>query len=174
MWLNRLQLSVCEHSRVCIKLVQFSVPWWIHGTVKPSCSDGLTQDADCVTIVSVTQVPILTKTSFYQPVNELNLTMKVAVNRPWKQNGPQESWSAYLCKFGGSSLNRWWVMAWASSKWGKFGFSSKIWPWRSRSIASPPPPPPPHKKHKKNIGTLTKLLCTFCPNLVILAWTRGD
>ena len=26
-------------------------------------------------------------------------------------------------------------MAWASSKWGKFGFSSSIWPWRSRSIA---------------------------------------
>ena len=52
----------------------------------PSCSDGPTlQDADWVTIVSVTQVPILTQTRFYQPVNELNLTMKVAVNRPPKQ-----------------------------------------------------------------------------------------
>ena len=29
-----------------------------------------------------------------------------------------------LSKFGGSSFNRLWVMAWASSKWGKFGFSS--------------------------------------------------
>ena len=84
MWLNRLQLIVCEHSRVCIKWVQFSAPWWIHGTIKPSCSDGPTQDADFVTIVSVTQVPILTQTRFYQPVNELNLTMKVAVNRPSK------------------------------------------------------------------------------------------
>ena len=79
---------------VCIKLVQFSVPWWIHGTVKPSCNDGPTQDADCVTIVSVTQVPILTQTRFYQPVNELNLTMKVAVNRPRKQYRPQASWFA--------------------------------------------------------------------------------
>ena len=26
----------------------------------------------------------------------------------------------------------------------------------------------------KTIGTLTKLFCTFCPNLVVLAWTRGD
>ena len=40
-----------------------------------------------------------------------------------------------LSKFGGSNLNRWWVMAWASSKCGKFGISSEIWPWRSRSIA---------------------------------------
>ena len=49
----------------------------------PSCSDGpILQDADWVTIVSVTQVPILTQTRFYQPVNKLNLTMKVAVNRP--------------------------------------------------------------------------------------------
>ena len=63
----------------------------------PSCSDGPTlQDADCVTIVSVTQVPILTQTRFYQPVNELNLTMKVAVNRPPKQYRPQGSWFASL------------------------------------------------------------------------------
>ena len=26
----------------------------------------------------------------------------------------------------------------------------------------------------KTIGTLTKLFCTFCPNLVVLAWMRGD
>ena len=37
----------------------------------PSCSNGPTlQDADWVTILSVTQVPILTQTRFYQPVNE--------------------------------------------------------------------------------------------------------
>ena len=68
----------------------------------PSCSDGLTlQDADWVTIVSVTQVPILTQTRFYQLVNELNLTMKVAVNRPPKQYGPQASWFA-------SFVQIWW------------------------------------------------------------------
>ena len=39
-----------------------------------------TQSADWVTIVSVTQVPILTQTRFYEPVNELNLTMKGSVN----------------------------------------------------------------------------------------------
>ena len=38
-------------------------------------------------------------------------------------------------KFGGSGLNRHWVMVRTSSKWGKFWFSSWIWPWRSRSIA---------------------------------------
>ena len=53
--------------------------------LKPSSSEGLTQDADWVTIVSVTQVPILTQTRFYQPINELNLTMKVAVNRSPKE-----------------------------------------------------------------------------------------
>ena len=68
----------------------------------PSCSDGPTlQDADWVTIVSVTQVPILTQTRFYQPVNELNLTMKVAVNRPQKQYRPQGSWFA-------SFVQIWW------------------------------------------------------------------
>ena len=68
----------------------------------PSCSNGPTlQDADWVTIVSVTQVPILTQTRFYQPVNELNLTMKVAVNRPPKQYGPQASWFA-------SFIQIWW------------------------------------------------------------------
>ena len=68
----------------------------------PSCSDGLTlQVADWVTIVSVTQVPILTQTRFYQPVNELNLTMKVAVNRPPKQYRPQGSWFA-------SFVQIWW------------------------------------------------------------------
>ena len=30
------------------------------------------------------------------------------------------------------------------------------------------------QSHPKTIGTLTKLFCTFCPNLVVLAWTRGD
>ena len=68
----------------------------------PSCSDGPTlQDADWVTIVSVTQVPISTQTRFYQPVNELNLTMKVAVNRTPKQYGPQASWFA-------SFVQIWW------------------------------------------------------------------
>ena len=39
-------------------------------------------------------------------------------------------------KFGDPSLNGWGVMVWTSSKWGKFGLSSCIWPWRSRSITS--------------------------------------
>ena len=26
----------------------------------------------------------------------------------------------------------------------------------------------------KTIGTLTKFFCTFCPNLMVLAWTRDD
>ena len=38
----------------------------------PSCNDGPTlQDADWLTIVSVTQVPILTQTRFYQPVKRV-------------------------------------------------------------------------------------------------------
>ena len=38
-------------------------------------------------------------------------------------------------KFDDPSLNGWWVMVRTSSKWGKFGLSSQIWPWRSRSIS---------------------------------------
>ena len=37
-------------------------------------------------------------------------------------------------KFGNCNFNWWWVMAWTSSKWGKFWLWSSIWPWRSRSI----------------------------------------
>ena len=43
----------------------------------------------------------------------------------------------------------------------KFDFLSKIWPWRSRSIAP------------KTIGILTNVFCTSGPNLVILA-RMGD
>ena len=37
-------------------------------------------------------------------------------------------------KFGGPSLNGWWVIVRTSSKWGKFLLWSLIWPWKSRSI----------------------------------------
>ena len=50
-------------------------------------------------------------------------------------------------KFGDSSFNRWCVMGWKSSKWGKFGLLSQIWPWRSRSIA-------PQKNRVLNQGLL--------------------
>ena len=41
----------------------------------------------------------------------------------------------YFCsKFGNCNFNWWWVMAWTSSKWGKFWLWSSIWPWRSWSI----------------------------------------
>ena len=93
-----------------------------------------TQGADWVMIVSVTQVLFLTQTRLYQLVNHLKLTMKVAVNpppqkkkqkNPIKNNRDHKRVSLHLLyKFVGSSLNRWWVMAWTSSKWGKFGFSS--------------------------------------------------
>ena len=53
-------------------------------------------------------------------------------------------------------------MAWASSKSGKFGFQVKF------DLEGQGQSPP------KTIGTLTKLFCTFCPNLVVLAWTCGD
>ena len=43
--------------------------------------------------------------------------------------------------FGDSSLNGWQVIVRTSSKWDKFGLSSDIWPWRSRSIK------PPNKRH---------------------------
>ena len=40
----------------------------------------------------------------------------------------------FCSKFGNYNFNRWWVMAWTSSKWGKFWLRSSIWPWRSKSI----------------------------------------
>ena len=39
-------------------------------------------------------------------------------------------------KFGNPNLDRWWMMAWRSSKCGILLFLSWIWPWRSRSINS--------------------------------------
>ena len=66
-------------------------------------------DSDWMTIVSVTQVPILTQTRCYQPVKELNLTMKVSVNRPRKQYVPQASWFA-------SFVQIWWFVHFHSRK----------------------------------------------------------
>ena len=37
-------------------------------------------------------------------------------------------------KFGGPSLNRWWVIVRTSPKWSKFWLCSYIWPWGSRTI----------------------------------------
>ena len=65
-------------------------------------------------------------------------------------------------KFGGPSLNRWWVIVRTSSKWGKFWLWSYIWPWRSRSITP------------KTIGILTKVFYTYGTNLVILARTGPE
>ena len=60
MYFNRLR----KHSKLCIE-VQFSEMKWIHITINPSNRDGPTQGADLVIIASVTQVPILTQTTFY-------------------------------------------------------------------------------------------------------------
>ena len=40
----------------------------------------------------------------------------------------------FCSKFGNCNFNWWWVIAWTSSKWGKFWLRNSIWPWRSRSI----------------------------------------
>ena len=65
-------------------------------------------------------------------------------------------------KFGGPSLNGWWVIARTSSKWGKFWLWSDILPWRSGSITP------------KTIGILTKVFYTNGPHLVILHWTSDE
>ena len=62
LWLNRLQLSVCEHSSVCVQ-VSTILGEWLNETVKPSGSDGQTQGTGWVT--SVTQDPIVTQTRSY-------------------------------------------------------------------------------------------------------------
>ena len=36
------------------------------------------------------------------------------------------------------------------------------------------PPPPTKNKNKQTIGVLTKLICIFCPNLVVLTWRRDE
>ena len=48
-------------------------------------------------------------------------------------------------------------MAWTSSKWDGFWFSSSIWPWP-----------------QKNMGLLIKDFYTFGPILVILAWMSDE
>ena len=89
--------------------------------------------------------------------------MKVAVNRP-----PKTIWatSKLVCIFCPNLV----VLAW---------IDGELWHGQAQNVVnlafqvkfdlegqgqSPP----------KTIGTLTKLFCTFWPNLVVLAWTRGD
>ena len=65
-------------------------------------------------------------------------------------------------KFGDPSLNGWWIMVRTSSKWGKsltfkLNLTLKVKVDHTRA----------------QLGTLTKVFCTFGPNLVSLAWT-GD
>ena len=72
--------------------------------------------------------------------NEI-LTFKVKFNLdghgespPPNIRGLNQSVLHLWSRFGGPSLNRWWVMAWTNSKLSKFGLLSWIWPWRSRSV----------------------------------------
>ena len=81
MWLNRLQFSVCEHSRVCVDvntLLGDVMDSRNSTTIEQRRSDS----GDRLDDDRVTPVPILTQTRFYKPVNELNLTIKVNVDRP--------------------------------------------------------------------------------------------
>ena len=67
------------------------------------------------------------------------------------------------CIFGSNpNFNLWGLVAWTSSKWGKFWLLSSIWPWKSRSI------------NPKTIRISTKVFCTSDPTLVILAWKGGE
>ena len=140
----------------------FLVPWRIHGTVKPSSSDGPTQGPDWVTIASLTQARSWPKLGFINRLTSLiwpwrSWSIVPQNNRYHKQVGLH-----LLSKFDGSSLNMWWVMAWTSSKWGKLAFQVKF-DLEGQSQSAP-----------KRKGTSTKLFCTFCPNFVVLAWTRDD
>ena len=64
-------------------------------------------------------------------------------------------------EFAGPSLNGWRVTVRTSSKWGKFGLYSYIWPWRPRSIAP---------QNNRDLNHLNHLNISD-PNLVILACT---
>ena len=68
--------------------------------------------------------------------------------------GIQHLWS----KFGGHSLNGWWVIAWTSSNGVNFDFEVKF------DLEGQGQSPP------KTIGNLTKVFSTYGLNLVILAW----
>ena len=65
-------------------------------------------------------------------------------------------------EFGDPSLNGWLVMVRTSSKWGNLDFGL-IFDLEGKGWSL-----------HKTIGTLTKLFCTFGPNLVILAWTGPE
>ena len=61
-----------------------------------------------------------------------------------------------------------------AQKGGNFDFEVKFDLECQRQSAAPPlPPPQKKKKKKKKKGILTKVLYTYGPNFVILAWT-GD
>ena len=60
--------------------------------------------------------------------NKLNLTCQAQATPQNKRDynqGILHIWS----KFGGPSLNGWWVIARTNSKWGKFWFLRLVWPW---------------------------------------------
>ena len=67
--------------------------------------------------------------------------------------------NSVILAWTGDELSRWQIQ---SSELGKIWLISDISPWRSQSIIPP------------KIGTLTKVFCTFDPNLVILTWTDQE
>ena len=68
----------------------------------------------------------------------------------------------FCSKFGNCNFNWWWVMAWTSSKWGKF------WVWSSVWLEGHD-----HSSHK-TIEILTKVIYISGANLVILAYTVAE
>ena len=79
---------------------------------------------------------------------------------------PQNNWDLnqgilhLWSKFGGPSLNGWWVIAWTSSKWGKFWLFEDKFDLEGKG-----------QSPLKTIGNLNKVFYTCVSNLVILAWT---
>ena len=67
----------------------------------------------------------------------------------------------FWSKFGNLIVDRWWMMACTSSKYGNFYFEVKF----DLEVQGQLTP--------KTIGILTKVFCSSGPNLVILTWT-GD
>ena len=66
----------------------------------------------------------------------------------------------FCFKFGNLTLDRWWMMAWTSSKYGNF-FTFKLNLTLKLKVNYP----------LKTIGILTKVLCSSGQNMAILVWT---
>ena len=73
--------------------------------------------------------------SLVEKLQNSELTWKSTSINPKNNKNLNQCVLGLWSKFGDFSFNKWQIMVRTSSKWGKLGLLSEMWPWVSRSIA---------------------------------------